>query len=420
MDSQKLNIFLFILYSLILVQYTSAEGDQGINKKFPYITALFTERGKKSTVSITSIIHPIKAFMTKTKKEMIIDQKDEYQININNGINENNITLEFKRNDANLRYLFYNINHIKKIDLSYYNIKVNDTSYMFSDCKNLVEIIFGNFDTSQVKNMAGMFKNTKVTSLDLSNFKTSQVTDMYSMFYSCTKLVYLNLKKFDFSNVIDANDMFNEVENSLLYLNIHSIDDDGYVHFNKDLLEKINNNSFVICINKAKASLLYEYIRKKNFTLDCSYFDEKETYIANTDYFYEDTNIPSNSITAQVEVTKKIKKEETCSPEDFFKGKCGIENENTDKVISVEQKDNMINNIIDDIMNKNLNNILDNILEGKKDVYIIQQDDISYQLTTTENQINNKYNNISTINLGECETILKNIYKIDNSSSLII
>jgi hypothetical protein len=176
----------------------------------------------------------------------------------------------------------------------------------------------------------------------------------------------------------------------------------------------------VICINKAKAPLLFEYIRKKNFTLDCSYFDEKETYIDNTDYFYEDTNIPSNSITAQVEATEKIKKEEPCSPEDFFKGKCGIENENTDKVISVEQKDNMINNIIGDIMNKNLNNILDNILEGKKDDYIIQQDDISYQLTTTENQINNKYNNISTINLGECETILKNIYTIDNSSSLII
>ena len=46
MDSQKLNIFLFILYSLILVQYTSAEGDQGINKKFPYITALFKNKKK--------------------------------------------------------------------------------------------------------------------------------------------------------------------------------------------------------------------------------------------------------------------------------------------------------------------------------------------------------------------------------------
>ena len=190
MDLQKLNIFLFILYSLILVQYTSAEGDQGINKKFPYITALFTERGKKSTVSITSIIHPIKAFMTKTKKEMIIDQKDEFKININSNTVENNITLEFTKNDVDLRYLFHNIYHIKKIDLTHFNIKANDTSYMFLNCKNLEEIIFGNFDTSHVKNMAGMFKNTKVTSLDLSNFKTSQVTDMYSMFYSCTKLVY--------------------------------------------------------------------------------------------------------------------------------------------------------------------------------------------------------------------------------------
>ena len=56
--------------------------------------------------------------MTKTKKEMIIDQKDEFKININSNTDENNITLEFTKNDVDLRYLFHNIYHIKKIDLS--------------------------------------------------------------------------------------------------------------------------------------------------------------------------------------------------------------------------------------------------------------------------------------------------------------
>ena len=40
--------------------------------------------------------------------------------------------------------------------------------------------------------------------------------------------------------------------------------------------------------------------------------------------------------------------------------------------------------------------------------------------TTSENQKNNTNKNISTINLGDCENKLKEIYKIDPSLPLII
>ena len=53
------------------------------------------------------------------------------------------------------------------------------------------------------------------------------------------------------------------------------------------------------------------------------------------------------------------------------------------------------------------------------DIIINDQSEI-YQLTNSFNQNNNNYNDIATINLGECENILKEKYNIDNSQNLII
>ena len=60
-----------------------------------------------------------------------------------------------------------------------------------------------------------------------------------------------------------------------------------------------------------------------------------------------------------------------------------------------------------------------NVIESKKD-YIEIQNDTIYQISTTENQRNNKYRNISTINFDNCEKILRNKYNINDSLPLII
>ena len=124
------------------------------------------------------------------------------------------------------------------------------------------------------------------------------------------------------------------------------------------------------------------------------------------------------------EVTEDIKSEksnneimENCSAEDFFKGLCKTDDS---QAISTEQKDNMINNIVDNIINGNLNSLLDEIVSGEKEDFYIKEDDIIFQITTTDNQNNNEYNNVSTINLGECEDTLKGIYGLDPNDSLII
>ena len=75
---------------------------------------------------------------------------------------------------------------------------------------------------------------------------------------------------------------------------------------------------------------------------------------------------------------------------------------------------------MNDIQSGNLDPILDNILNGNEDDYVIKEDDVMFQLKTTENQNLNDYTNISPIKLGNCEEILRNYYKINSSLSLII
>ena len=103
-----------------------------------------------------------------------------------------------------------------------------------------------------------------------------------------------------------------------------------------------------------------------------------------------------------------------CGAKDLFIGKsCGTE------ISSPTNKDQLIYNIQNDIMNHKIDNLLDNITKTKEDL-VIQEKDTIYQITTTENQNSNEYKNISTVNLGDCEDRLKDIYKIDKSLPLII
>ena len=102
-----------------------------------------------------------------------------------------------------------------------------------------------------------------------------------------------------------------------------------------------------------------------------------------------------------------------CSAKDFLNKICKI------NYHSIEAKEKIINNIINEIKNGSLNSLLINVTnDDKLDIVINDNKDI-YQITSSFNQ-NNKYYNISTINLGECEDILKLQYKINNNETLIL
>ena len=82
-------------------------------------------------------------------------------------------------------------------------------------------------------------------------------------------------------------------------------------------------------------------------------------------------------------------------------------------------KDDIINDIITLFENNENNLVKDYIKEEKKD-FISKNDNITCQITSSYNQKNNYYENISTIDLGECENILKKKYNISPNDTIII
>ena len=221
--------------------------------KKPYISLIIAGDGIQKLIDTGSVIVPYKAFITPTFTPLTLDVSSSYTININTKSRENNITLEFSDKDIDMQYLFKDLEHIKKVDLSNYNIKPSNTDFMFSCCYGLEEVIFGNFDTSNDTNMAGMFQEI---SLDLNKFDTSKVENMNLMFDFCTGLKYLDLSSFDFSKVTIEDFILNGIQNTLKYLNIYSYKDDEIIDSfffesaNKDInfvsMKKKHQNFFQI------------------------------------------------------------------------------------------------------------------------------------------------------------------------------
>ena len=80
----------------------------------------------------------------------------------------------------------------------------------------------------------------------------------------------------------------------------------------------------------------------------------------------------------------------------------------------------MINQIKNDILNEKLKPIIMKKVIGDHNDLVLNQGNVLYQITSTFNQINNKYTNISSINLGECENRIRDYYNMDDNEELII
>ena len=75
-----------------------------------------------------------------------------------------------------------------------------------------------------------------------------------------------------------------------------------------------------------------------------------------------------------------------------------------------------INRVTDEslkVINDQIDGIILNYTIGNETNIFIQGNDIIFHITTTDNIKNNKYNNVSSINFGECEKTIKEEYKID-------
>ena len=253
---------------------------------------------------------------------------------------------------------------------------------------------------------------------------------------------------------------FNDKDNILNYINCYK-EPEGYYLYNEEIYKTCHinckncsgegtpeNNNCIEC--KSNYELIKNPKNINNCYQKCNtfyYFDELNNYQCTKDgqcpkkqqklipdkkkcidecknddiyrYDYNNTcykncpkgTIPQNYICI---IPQQENTFQNCSAQDLFITKsCGS------GISSSENKDQIIKNIQEDIQNRRIDELLDNITKTKEDLTIKENDTI-YQITTTENQNNNDYKNISSVKLGDCERRLKDIYGISQNISLIM
>ena len=108
---------------------------------------------------------------------------------------------------------------------------------------------------------------------------------------------------------------------------------------------------------------------------------------------------------------------QTCKALEFLMGLCIINNKNNQTV----QFD--IIRIIKEELEKGekgeLNPIISKVKDKRED-HIVQDEDSIYEVTSSYNQENYEYDNISSIILGDCERKLRDYYLIDDNEDLLI
>ncbi|ENE8480241.1 BspA family leucine-rich repeat surface protein [Listeria monocytogenes] len=112
---------------------------------------------------------------------------------------------------------------ITSLDLRNFDTSnVTDMTSMF-DGSDSTSIDVSSFDTSSVTNMTFMFYSSAAASIDVSNFDTSSVTSMYAMFRSCDVATSIDVSNFNTSNVTNMAYMFS-YNNAVTSLDLSSFD----------------------------------------------------------------------------------------------------------------------------------------------------------------------------------------------------
>ena len=207
------------------------------------------------------------------------------------------------------------------------------------------------------------------------------------------------------------------------YTLIDHIENDKNCYNICDFYYYFDSSNMYNCTDKYECPNGYKLVKEKNKCIDNCTNDNKYIY----EYENECYSIcPSDMKPSREHIClgKKVCPEEY--PYELVEFNECVENCNTLDLINKVCKINNpvanqdgIKNIRDSIKNGTLDELLDEILNTGKDL-TLSEEGIKYQITTTKNQKINKNVEISTINLGDCETRLKTSNGINGSLPLLI
>ena len=371
-----------------------------------------------------SQIKPSKIWINDKNKSEILN---EYCLDESNTI----IKMYFDDDPITASNMFRDCSNLTEIDLSNFDTsKITNMNSMFQGCTSLHSINLSNIDTSSVGNMVNMFNECSfLISLDLSSFNTSKVQNFNSMFSSCSSLISLDLSSFDPSNALSMNFMFKDCT-SLKSLNLANFQatkgpyitqlffgcwnlefinfENAYLDFSRD--ENIygsNTDKLKVCSRNFNFTQMFS----KNILVNCAqdyykFIEEKRMCIdecyKDPLYKYELNKICYNK--SMFEILNNTKNDI-----DIYNSELIEVQKNESKA---EQIDNMINELLSGFNGNDINQGRDKKKTIGNDIVII--------LTSTQNQkINENISNI-TMNLGECEDLLKDDNNISKNDSLYI
>ena len=181
-------------------------------------------------------------------------------------------------NVENMNSMFSGCDSLQSINLEQFDTSnVENMNSMFSGCDSLQSINLEQFDTSKVEDMSSMFKQcNSLKILNLSNFKTSNVNSMNNMFYGCSSLYTLDISNFNILSTANSAQMFNGMIN-IHYINLLNTKDNS--HISESVLNDYNftNKKFYICQQNK--------IITNPMSKNCCEFDNEGNCIISDDVF---------------------------------------------------------------------------------------------------------------------------------------
>ena len=371
-----------------------------------------------------------------------------------------------KVNNAGFMFSFcYNLIYL---DLSNFNtLKINKVDDMFQDCKSLIYLNLYNFTISN-----SIIKDNFINGI--SPYTKYCINDIYTKEYllgnslisNCSDDCFKPNKKIDIINKKCKDSCINTKyeKDNICYKECKDNEeypvlcegndcDNNYTNecFDKapkgyylDINDKIYKKCFNNCLycygpgnktinNCIECNNNLIILNESKYNTNCFKKCEKYYYFdENNEYHCIDT-CPEKYSKLIIEKNKCIAEPDTYLYKYDYNNTYYISEELNDEIISMVKEllvfnDTINNNVsyfeiqdkvlekIQDILNNNFETT--NIEEGND--IIINADKVSYTITTSSNQKNNKDNNISTIDLGECENKLKEKYNISKNSTLYI
>ena len=213
----------------------------------------------------------------------------------------------------NAREMFKGCSNLKEVNLtSIISNEVEEIESMFEDCKSLREISFSNdFLTGEVRSLNKAFKNTNLTSLDLSHLRLYNLQTFSNVFSGASIKGNLKLGKY-YSNNNTRDNFFKEIarvtdQNTLVYvprgillhqifINIYySIKEFNITVSEIDIDYNINyreDENYIIYSNYLQIGLGWAYDSFNTYDLDSSVveFDSNILYIDRANFEQLETN----------------------------------------------------------------------------------------------------------------------------------